>query len=36
MAIANGVQLGVQAAFGAPDTSGNNPFLKNLQLSDAP
>ncbi|PAQ08899.1 hypothetical protein CIT26_14940 [Mesorhizobium temperatum] len=29
-AIADGVQLGVQPAFGATDTAGNIPFLKRL------
>ena len=30
LAIADGVQLGVQAAFGASDRSGNDPFLTRL------
>ena len=30
LAIADGVELGVQAAFGASDTSGNSPFLRGL------
>ena len=30
------LQLGVQAAFGAPDTSGNRPFFRGLRLCDAP
>lgn len=30
LAIAHGMQLGVQAALGAPDTSGNSPFLSRL------
>jgi hypothetical protein len=30
VAVADGVQLIVQAAFGAPDTSGNSPFLSRL------
>jgi len=29
-AIADGVQFGVQAALGAPDTSGKSPFLSRL------
>src|ERR1700722_19580917 len=29
-AVADGVQFGVQAALGAPDTSGNRPFFKRL------
>jgi hypothetical protein len=28
--VADRVQLGVQTAFGAPDTSGNGPFFKRL------
>ena len=30
LTVADGVELGVQAAFGAPDTSGNRPFFKRL------
>ena len=30
LAIADGMQLGVQAALRAPDTSGNRPFFKRL------
>ena len=30
LAVADGVELGVQAAFGAPDTTGNIPFLSRL------
>src|SRR5476649_2952698 len=29
-AVADGVELGVQATFGAPDTSGKSPFLSRL------
>ena len=29
-AVAHGVQFGIQAALGAPDTSGNSPFFKRL------
>ncbi len=28
--VADGVELGVQAAFRAPDTTGNIPFLRRL------
>ena len=31
LTVAGGVQLRVQAAFGAPDTSGTGPFLKGSQ-----
>ena len=30
VAVADGVELGVQPAFGAPDTAGNIPFLSRL------
>ena len=30
LSVADRMQLGVQAAFGAPDTSGNIPFLSRL------
>ena len=30
LSVADGVQLGVQAALGAPDTAGNIPFLSRL------
>lgn len=30
LAVADGVELGVQPAFGAPDTAGNSPFLSRL------
>jgi hypothetical protein len=29
-AIADRVELGIQAAFGAPDAAGNRPFLRRL------
>lgn len=31
-AVANGLELGVQPAFGAPDTVGNSPFLSRLAV----
>ena len=30
LAVADGVELGIQAAFRAPDTTGNSPFLSRL------
>jgi hypothetical protein len=36
LAVANGMQLGSQATFGAPDTSGNSPFLARSPPSGAP
>lgn len=30
LAVVDGVELGVGTAFGAPDTSGNSPFLSRL------
>ena len=30
LAVAYGMQLGVQATFGASDTAGNSPFLSRL------
>ena len=30
LAVADGVQLGVQTTFGAPDTTGNSPFFSKL------
>jgi hypothetical protein len=30
LTITDGVELGVQAALGAPDTAGNSPFLSSL------
>lgn len=30
LSVADGVQLGVEAAFDTPDTTGNSPFLSRL------
>ena len=30
LTVANGMQLGAQATFGAPDAVGNSPFLSRL------